>query len=237
MARHTIHHDLAGFSDGTTLSVAGDEAAHAVKSRRLRAGDRVDVTDGAGTVLTCLVTNARKAELTLEVESSRTVERPTPAVRLYTATPKGPRLDKMIDMVSQAGAASWRAMDTKLGVVDPGAKKLDRARRISVESAKQCGRAWVMEIGESAPFAEAIEPAPGRRVLLAHAGGGARPEVSPGDDEVRLLVGPEGGFTPEELDAADRAGAQRLDLGPHTLRIETAAVVGAALVALAARAG
>jgi 16S rRNA (uracil1498-N3)-methyltransferase len=208
--------------------VEGEEAEHALKSKRVRVGDEIDAFDGRGLVLRCRVEAAGKRAMTLEILSRETVEPVRPAVEVFSATPKGNRLDKMIDMLAQVGAASWTPLDTKLGVVDPGANKIDRMERISVEAAKQCGRAHVMGIGRKRSFAEALEVGEDTALIVADASGGAYNAT--GRARVRVLVGPEGGLLPEELDAARGAGAQVVSLGPHAMRIETAAVVGVAVV-------
>lgn len=233
MARHTLFCDSTSLSDAATLVIGGDEAEHAVRSKRLRAGDVVSVTDGRGTVVTGRIDAARKSSVELTVVERSTAPRMRPAVRVYSATPKGPRLDKMIDQLSQAGAASWSPLDTALGVVDPGDKKMDRAHRIAVESAKQCARAWVMEIGESVGFDAVLGSVrAGGAVIVADASG--PPYAAVDAEEIVVVVGPEGGFTEPELARAREAGAVVASFGPLVMRIETAAVAAAAIVMHAA---
>lgn len=233
MARHTLFCDSASLSDATTLVIGGEEAEHAVRSKRLRAGDLVSVTDGRGTMVTGRIDAARKSSVELTVVERSAAPRLRPAVRVYSATPKGPRLDKMIDQLSQAGAASWSPLDTALGVVDPGDKKLERAHRIAVESAKQCARAWVMEIGESVAFEAALGAAGARSaVVIADASGPSYSRVDA--EEIAVLVGPEGGFTEPELARARETGAVVASFGPLVMRIETAAVAATAIVMHAA---
>lgn len=228
MGLHTLllpEHDLGP----ELLFVDGDEAWHAVRVKRVQIGDRVRVCDGKGLVLIAAV-EAVEGGLNLRVKERRRYRAVMPRVEVVCATPKGPRLEDMIDMLSQAGAASWAPLETQRGVVDPGAGKIDRCERLCRESAKQCGRAWVMEIGGKMSFAEALRVPRVMRLFIADRDGPAAP---PGNGApARLLVGPEGGFTEAELQAARNAGALEIGLGPHTLRIETAAVLGtAALIA------
>ena len=177
-----------------------------------------------------LVKDARR-DLVLEVEGHRIAPPIRPELHIFSATPKGPRLDKMIDQLSQVGAASWTALETEWGVVDPGDRKLDRIERIAVESAKQSARPWVMRSGAHATLDQALAPGGG---VVAHA---EAPSYSPtGAQEIRLFIGPEGGFSPRELEHARRAGAAFASFGPHVMRIETAAVAAAAVVLHAERA-
>ncbi len=228
MARHRVYVAPEEVSDGG-IELRGPEAEHAIRSKRVRVGDEVEAFDGRGLVLRCRVEAAGKRGMSLEVVGRESVEPVRPRLDLCTATPKGQRLDKMIDMLSQAGAASWSPLDTKLGVVDPGAGKIDRMERIAIESAKQCGRGHVMAIGTKRDIEAALEPAArGEALVIADVSGGTYAPT--GASIVRLLVGPEGGFLPVELNAARDAGAQVVRLGPHAMRIETAAVVGTAMI-------
>lgn len=227
MRAHSIYVGPGGVSEPVT-EVAGSEAEHVAKVKRARVGESVELFDGAGSIARGVLEEVRKNRVTVRVESVERVEPIRPEVEVWSATPKGPRLDKMLDMLSQAGAASWCAINTKHGVVDPGEGKRDRAERIVIESLKQCGRAHAMRIGEKADFARAITPAPGVRIVLADASGGMY--AAQGAARVRLLIGPEGGWHASEVEAARRAGAEVVSLGPLAMRIETAAVVGVGVI-------
>lgn len=211
----------------STLVIEGDEARHAIKVKRLAVGEMLRVLDGRGTVALCRVTDTR-GRLVLAVERRETAPRVTPAVHVCSATPKGPRVEELVDALVQVGAASWSPMQTKLGVVDPRESKLSRLDRIALEAAKQAQRPWLMTLGEKLTLAEALSSADGAALVVADASGGRYRKT--GASSVRVLVGPEGGFLPAELDAARAAGAQVITLGPHVMRIEVAAPVAAALV-------
>ena len=224
MARHTLY--LTEIPEpGTSILIEGDEAKHAIRVKRVAAGDLIALTDGRGLTALANVTDARRT-LTLTVRTTDHAARTSPSVRVLTASPKGPRLEKMIDALSQVGAASWGALGTKLGVVDPGENKLDRAERVALESAKQCGRAWIMEIGRKASLKDALRG--GGAVVVADASG--EPYESNGNDEITLLIGPEGGWTEDELASARDAGARVNSFGVHTMRIEVAAPVACACI-------
>lgn len=226
MAVHAIYLDAGGLS-GDRITVEGEEARHALRVKRVREGDVVRVLDGCGGVAECRVIGAGRS-LELEVIERRAAAPTAPAVHVYSATPKGPRLDQMIDELSQAGAASWRPLGTKLGVVDPGEGKTERARRIAREASKQSQRAWVMRIEAKAALQEALSQAEGEAIIVAD--GSGAPYRATGAAAVRLLVGPEGGWTEAERAAARAAGAVFASFGPHVMRIETAAVVGTGVI-------
>ena len=213
------------------VTIGGDEAHHAVRVKRMESGDAVRVLNGRGLVVEGAVATVRKerGEWVVDVRAgaSRVEARRVPAVRVLAGVPKGDRLEQMIDGLSQVGAASWAALVSARSVVDPREGKIDRLRRVCEESLKQCGRAWLLDVGEKVDFAEALRTARGE-VVLADASGGKYAPRSAG--EVTLLVGPEGGFTPEEVAAARGVGVKVCAFGVHTMRVEVAAVVATAAV-------
>lgn len=222
---HCLYFPELGPSDA--LVIDGEEARHAIKSKRLAMGDMLRVLDGRGTVALARVSDTR-GRLGLAVERRETIEAVRPAVHVCSATPKGPRVEELVESLVQAGAASWSAMSTKLGVVDPRESKLSRLERIAVEAAKQAQRPWLMSLGVKTTFEQALSPGAGTLLVVADASG--EPYARSGASEVRLLIGPEGGFVPTELDAARRAGARVVNFGPHVMRIETAGAIAAGII-------
>jgi 16S rRNA (uracil1498-N3)-methyltransferase len=224
MARHTVFADIEDPS-ATRITVTGDQAKHAVRVKRLRPGERVNVLDGRGNIWEAAVAEARR-DLVLELGERSELPAVRPHIELCSAAPKGPRLDKMIDQLAQLGVAAWRPLHTKLGVVEPGENKIERMRRIAAETVKQALLPRPMHIDEAVPMDEALSTdAP---ILVADAMG--EPYTPTGAERLRLLVGPEGGFTEDEYAQMSSAGVRLVSLGPTTLRIETAAVAAAAIV-------
>jgi len=225
---------------GATVTLAGDEAHHAIAARRLKVGDTLWLFDGRGTLArTALVEiAARRRGLALRVEERRTEPPAKPSIHLACALPKGDRQAVLLDMATQLGMASFTPLVCERGVVKPGENAGARWRRICLEACKQSRRLHLPEIREAATPREAAAraAAEGARVWIAHpsgesvaAAGSSRPS-----SDIALLIGPEGGFTEEEVGAVLAQGAQPVSLGPAILRIETAAV--ALLAALTVRA-
>ena len=224
---------------GATVTLAGDEAHHAIASRRLKVGDMLWLFDGRGTIARAAITGigARRREIALRVEERRTEPPPKPPIHLACALPKGDRQAVLLDMATQLGMAGFTPLLCERSVVKPVGGALGRWRRICLEACKQSRRLHLPEIREAATPAEAAAraAAEGRRVLIAHPSGGRIGQVvSAADPGMTLLIGPEGGFTEEEIKGAMARGAQPISLGPAILRIETAAV--AFLAALTVRA-
>ena len=234
MPKHTLFIPGLRAKVGDPLTVIGDEAKHATRVKRVEPGNTVAILTGQGIAYRAKVRTAHR-DLTLEILAVDQLTPPTPRIELCTATPKGPRLDKMIDMLSQLGVAQWSPLDTALGVVEPGDNKLERLDRIALESAKQCGRGHLMTIGQRTTIDHTLNLAASKAwtVLVADAFGDPPPPptLPPATTGVLALVGPEGGFLPEELEQLAAGGATLVRLGNHVLRTETAAVAFAATLA------
>ena len=217
------------------VSLGGEEAHHAVRVKRLRPGEAVELFDGRGRVLVgrVLGSNGSRANPELAIEpvgEVEPVEPVRPQVEICCPAPKGDRVERMLDQLSQAGAARWRPLVCEHSE-EIGVRRSTRLERVIVESAKQCGRAYLLEMGDPISFGSALEHP---RVLVADREAGATPAVRT-TGEVRVLVGPEGGWSAEEFDRVRGMGVPMLPLGPHVLRLETAAVLAAAFVLAASR--
>lgn len=227
--------DLAGAKPGDGVALDPDEARHALRVLRMREGDAVELIDGRGTVAEGKLTRADARRAMVEVVSRHEVAEPRPRVAVFAAPPKGARLESMAGTLVQLGVGRLVLLDTRRSVAEPGAGKRRRLERVVVEACKQCGRAWSMSIEGPIGFDAAIaEPAVGAGVrLLAHMRGPPLhdlPARVAHVSEVSVLVGPEGGFTPEEERAAQSAGYRAWGLGESVMRIETAAAAAAAVV-------
>ena len=219
---------LSAVPDGGVCGLPPDEAAHARRVLRLRAGDAVGLIDGNGLAAEAAVLAASPAGVSVRVGNRSRPEPPRPRLRALAAPPKGARAESMVDGLAQLGVVSWTPLLTERGNPNGSANRRRRWERAALEAAKQCGRATLLRIEPAATLAELLNrPSPGLRVL-ADPGGG--PAVVPVEvEDVELLVGPEGGFTDAERDAALASGAVAWRLGPHILRIELAALAAAAL--------
>ena len=225
---------------GSPVEIGGEEARHALRVKRVRVREHVELIDGRGTVASGVVESAaeggkkKDGMLIVLVESVRKVGPTVPRVEVWTAVAKGGRADEMVDQLAQAGAAQWRALETARGVAGAREHKIERLERIAAEASKQCGRAWTMEIGGgggSATMEEAVKGGSGVRVVVCDASGEPwRVATMNNVQVVRLLVGPEGGWTEQEIAAAHAAGAVTAKFGTHVMRIETAAVVACGVV-------
>ena len=218
-------------------AVLGNEEAHHLKVRRYREGDRIDVIDGRGGFFEVLI--ERIGRDTVEgVILTRQVDRGECDVQLHLAAAvmKGhQRFDGLVEKVIEIGVASIRPMATDRGVALKSGRT-DRWKRLAQGAAKQCGRSRVPYVCDVTSFASALSAL--REccdlVMVASPRSSTHPykATRPSGNlaVVGLLVGPEGGFTSEEEEAAVAAGAEPFTWGERTLRSDTAAIVLSALV-------
>lgn len=222
---------------GDEVVLDGAEGRHAATVRRLRAGERVDLTDGAGLLAQCVVSAATRDRLALRVLARHEEDPPAPRLVVVQALPKGERGELAVEAMTELGVdevvpwAAARCVTRWQG--ERGARALDRWRATAREAGKQSRRARFPRI---APLADTPEVA--RRlhaaalpvVLHEEAGRPLAAEPVPGAGEVVCVVGPEGGITPEELAAFAGAGAGAFRLGPTVLRTSTAGVAALAVL-------
>jgi 16S rRNA (uracil1498-N3)-methyltransferase len=226
---------------GDRVVLTGDEARHA-QVKRLRIGEDVLVGDGRGTVVTAQVGSLARDAIELTVTARRTVAALSPRLIVVQALPKGERADLAVELLTELGVdeiVPWRsAHAVTQWDGERGAKARERWQRIAREAAKQSRRAWLPVVAEPASTAEVAERLTRTATALvlheaAHVGLGSVPIASAGD--LVLVVGPEGGISPDELAQFGAAGATAVRLGEAVLRTSTAG--GAALAAISLRLG
>jgi 16S rRNA (uracil1498-N3)-methyltransferase len=208
------------------MLVEGDEAHHAARVKRLEIGAGVDVLDGRGNIGRARVAEMFKTRagwgLRLDIASVEVAPAVMPRLEVWTAAAKGGRLEDTIDGLSQVGATAWGLLETDHSAVDPRPGKLDRLSRTASEACKQSGRAWRMELLD----ARRVEQAAAGDGIVVMADAGGEPYTRTGAPAIRVLIGPEGGWSPRELGL----GIRRCRFGPHIMRIETAAIAAAAVI-------
>jgi 16S rRNA (uracil1498-N3)-methyltransferase len=211
------------------VALSAQDSRHAMRSLRLRQGEEVTLADGEGVLALGRLRGERDGLAVFEVDSVSRVARPVPAVRVALAAPKGDRLSWAVQKLGELGADDVQLIDSERSVrVQPA---LPRLRAVAREAAMQSRRPFVMGVESGGSFTDALDPS-GSTVVVLWEGAEARlgSMLSADADAVRVLIGPEGGLSDGEVEAARTAGARLASLGPGILRTETAAVVGAALV-------
>jgi 16S rRNA (uracil1498-N3)-methyltransferase len=231
---------LDGVEVGDQVTVEGDEAHHAVAVRRLRVGEQVVLTDGAGVSVRAAVSSTGKRVFAAVAEEVVATEAPTPEVVVVQAIPKGDRGELAVEVLTEVGAARvvpWAASrSVAVWKGERAAKSLARWRSTAREAAKQARRSWFPEVDEltSTAEVEALVAGADLAVVLHEEASGSLATVHvPADGRLVVVVGPEGGLTDDEVAAFETAGAVSVRLGAEVLRTSTAGV--AAVSALLSR--
>jgi 16S rRNA (uracil1498-N3)-methyltransferase len=218
--------------DGRAVLV-GDEARHLARVMRCTVGDEVVVFDGSGTSWRARVASIGRDEVMLDMGEAVTASRLTRVpLTLAVALPKGERQKWLVEKLTELGVERLVPLATTRGVAEATPAAVERLSRGVIEACKQCGRDGLMQIGGPKGVAEVVGDAGSGAVLLvADRDGAPLQEIATAGNLVVALVGPEGGFTTEELATIEAAGGRRVSLGPHVLRVETAAIALAARLA------
>lgn len=231
---------LDGVAVGDEVTVEGDEAHHAVAVRRLRVGEQVRLTDGAGVSVRGVVSSTGKRVFAVVAEEVAATDAPAPEVVVVQAIPKGDRGELAVEVLTEVGVARvvpWAASrSVAVWKGERAAKSLSRWRSTAREAAKQARRSWFPEVDEMASTAEVEALVAGADlavVLHEQATSSLAALDVPARGRVVVVVGPEGGLTDDEVAALVAAGAVSVRLGSEVLRTSTAGV--AAVSALLSR--
>lgn len=216
---------------GETVPLPERAAHHLTVVRRLEAGAALVVFDGEGAEADARLIRNEDAwgARVVAVRAGRTGA----PVTLCYALPKGDRLETVARQCTELGADAICLLSAARSVVklsgDRARRRLKRLERVVADAARQCGRADVPALTGPMSVAEAAERLADRTRLVLHPEGGRPLREAPLAPPLALFVGPEGGFTDDELTALDAAGCHRVTLSSPVLRTETAAVVATAL--------
>ena len=222
---------------GDVIVLAGPEGRHAATVRRIRPGERADVTDGNGLLAECVVTAAAGSQVELRVQARREVPAPEPRIAAVQAIAKGDRAELAVETMTEVGVdviVPWEAERcVARWPADRAAKSLGRWRLAAREASKQARRARVPEVtgaASSADVAARLADATCAIVLEPGATQALSRLPVPVSGDIVLVVGPEGGISPAEMAAFAAAGAIPARLGDSVLRTSTAGAVGAAVL-------
>src|SRR5215510_6955243 len=234
---------------GSVITLGPAESHHLSRVLRLRAGDRVSVFDGLGAEYSCRITNSsgNRALLDIVGQLSDEVESPLD-LTLAQALAKGEKFDFIVQKATELGVSRITPLMTRYADMrlDERQKisRTERWRRISLESTKQCGRRRLVQITEPLSIYQfmsvvessnqsAAEKAYQSLLLFSERGGfGVNEALGEASSSQRVvaLVGPEGGWSDDELEALNDYGCKPVTLGPRIMRTETAALVAITLI-------
>ncbi|MDO4583606.1 MAG: RsmE family RNA methyltransferase [Planctomycetia bacterium] len=220
------------FSEGRVVTLDGEEAHHLLHVMRARQGAPVILFDGRGAEWETTIQSTGKKELTLQLLRCSVISRESSCyLALAVALPKGERQKWMVEKLVELGTAEWIPLETERSVAKIGDSVTRRLERCVIEASKQCGRNTLMKIAdaEKTPtFWDSAVPHRFSRKIIAHPEGKRLAEIDVADS-LLAAIGPEGGFSDAEVEAAQTHGWIPVSLGERILRTETAAITLAAI--------
>lgn len=241
MPLHFVLPEETSARPGDVVTLSGSEAHHAASVRRVRIGEEVTVGDGRGAWLTGRCESVTPREVVVRVIERTDVPEPRPRILLAQALAKGDRDELAVQAATELGVdeiVPWQAARS-VSRWDAAKAEKGRARWTSIvrEAAKQAHRAWIPDVAPLATTAALAARAAASHVLVLEPTAETRlsalvPDL---DGEIVLVVGPEGGITPEELEEFRRAGAIAVRLGATVLRTSTAGPAALAVVSVGRR--
>jgi len=233
---------LDATSPGDLVVLDGPEGRHAVTVRRTQRGERLRLADGAGRVVTGEVESVDRAELSLRVDAVEADPEPSPRFVLVQALAKGDRDDQAIEAATELGVDEVVPWQAGRSIVQWRGERGDKAWRkwdaVLVAATKQSRRTrrpHLAPVVTTAGLASRIAAGGTAYVLHEDAGVRLAAQDLPSDGEVLLVVGPEGGISPDELEAFRVAGAHTVRLGDTVLRSSSAGPAALAVLSAAAR--
>ena len=227
--------DLGAISDGC-LQIGGEEARHVLKSRRMQVGHEIFLTDGKGLLARGEISESDSKHnlVGVRVLQFRDEAPSIPRLSLACAVPKGDRQSTILGMTTQLGVDQIIPLICEFSPARFGDGQRRRWQKLIVEAGKQSRRGRFPELCDPVSVAGVLDMA-GDSVtcLIGDPAGAALSDISEIRDanEIMLLVGPEGGFSRQEILRLEQKNILKLRLGSHILRTETAAVAMVSLLA------
>ena len=225
--------------DGSRITLSGEDVRHLGVVLRMKPGDLLSLADGAGTEYTVRVVDAGKAEIRTEITGQSKREPGYPRITLGQGLPKSDKMDWIAQKATELGVSAIVPIVTERTIVKvrDEEKRISRWQKICREAAMQSNRLDIPSVGRIVSFRDflgTLDPEP-RPLLLLPWEEGTEPvrnvlRQHQGMKQIVVLIGPEGGFSQAEAEAAKEKGFHLVSLGRNILRTETAAVAALSMI-------
>ncbi|HIE90305.1 MAG TPA: 16S rRNA (uracil(1498)-N(3))-methyltransferase, partial [Methylophilaceae bacterium] len=221
---------------GVTVKLPESAAIHAARALRMTEGDSAILFNGDGVDYVCILTTVKKSAVLAQVTDSTAVENESPLnITLLQGISSGDRMDYTVQKAVELGVKHIQPIATERSVVklNPArtAKRLAHWQSVVHSACEQSGRAVIPQIATPISLNKWLANHPQNntgRILLNPIGAKRLVELVKPNGEIQLLIGAEGGLSPNEIDMAETNGFQSVILGPRILRTETAALAAIA---------
>ncbi|WP_404311103.1 16S rRNA (uracil(1498)-N(3))-methyltransferase [Agrococcus terreus] len=234
---HCYWHDaLDARAEGDVIALEREEAHHAAVVSRMRRGERVLVSDGRGTLAEGVIERADRDGVEVVLHRVERVEAPSPRIGLAQALAKGDRAELAVQAATELGVDAIVPWQARRSVVqwkgERGEKALERWRKVVREAGKQAIRPLLPEVAAAVDTEGLARLADDWLLVVLDPGAAASIAEVPLERDLLLVVGPEGGIDPAELERLDAAGAVSARLGDHVLRTSTAGLAAASALSV-----
>ena len=212
-----------------TIIIVGGENMHLFSVLRLRVGDMIDVCLNDGNIYVCELVSVNKKQSIAKIIKIDAPQRRTNKIALFIALTKAERMDWAVQKVTELGIDKIIPFESKFCTAKDKGNKLDRLNRIALSASKQSGRVNLPEIAETISFSQMLDDLQYYpQIVVAYENDKtSAKKILSGLDNTRdtaLIVGSEGGFSPDEIKELINNGAKVVSLGENILRAETACI-------------
>ncbi len=217
---------------GVTAALSENAAAHAIRVMRLKVGDTLTLFCGDGVDYHCALVSAEKKAASVEVLGQTNISNESPLnIRLLQGISSGDRMDYTIQKAVELGVTEIFPLSTERSVTrlsgDRTEKRVEHWQGVAIAACEQSGRAVLPKIHFPLTLAQWLSQHDTRQslnVLLNPVGAKTLAQLTKPDNQIHVLIGPEGGLSPGEIELASQNNFQSIVLGPRILRTETAAL-------------
>lgn len=216
---------------GNSISLSANESNHAIKARRLKGGQAVNVLNGRGQFAEAVLQEIGRKQVIVELRSCARQAEATPSIHIISAVPKSDRQKFLVDMATQLGVSALMPLDSEYSVVSANTKTLERWDRYTVEACKQSQNAWKPTVDKILNLAKLSDWLPDFQAqgLVFFADGDGVNTLSiqseaKATNAITVIIGPEGGFSDKEVQLFKQNQLTPIRLGANILRTETAVV-------------
>lgn len=232
---HTFYVPRTQFN-ADIATIAGSEHHHLRNVLRLGIGETIRIIDGKGNVFTATINKIRSELTDAKIEKQECHKKTIPSITLFQGLPKQDKMELILQKTAELGVNQIVPIITERSLQKPSENRLERWQRIILSAAKQCGRAWIPEINEIQTLqdcSKSIHTYECTLILWEKELGQHLQSVLRSKTELKsiaLIVGPEGGFTENEVKDLIENGCIPVKIGSNILRTETAAIAGVAMI-------
>lgn len=233
---HTFYVPIT-LPDAETVEITGGEHHHLRNVLRLKQKDEVRIIDGKGHVFITKLSSIGNELTTTSVIKQDYFEKKLPTLTLFQGVPKSDKMELILQKSTELGVSQIVPMSTERSLQQPSVKRFERWERVVVSATKQCKRVWMPKLNNVREYNDCLNKLDGERLNLILCEKEEEQHIkmvfkdAPQVRSVSFFIGPEGGFTDKELNAAVNKGCIPTTICLNTLRTETAAIAAIAIAA------